>query len=272
MSGIGVIFLLATIGYQVLVIDEIGTKAQVLRISHQDVEWKTILDLESFGERCSWEQQKKTCSYLQNRISELGYFPKIHTYRHQGKEWQNILLTFSNYQEKAPKIIAIAHYDSKNWDGCQDCPGADDNGSGVLVLLKLAELLKETRLNKTVELVFSSNEEFGQKGSAAYVSDLKAKGEIILGAINVDIVGYNRPLAIFSADVIAALREKFTFERKIKILLKCGYNAAYFLFNHNLTLKLTGRQAERNLMPDPSYIETDPILKKVKFIIDDDCE
>jgi len=152
-----------------------------------------------------------------------------------------------------------------------NCPGADDNGSGVMVLLKLAEWLKSMRLNKTVQLVLSSNEEYGRHGSTAYVADLKRRGNFILSAINIDIIGYNRPFAIFSGDVIDAMKENFTIERKIKILLKESYNAAMFFFHRNRTLKLICRNDDRKLMPDSDYIEKNSVFKKVKFIIDDDC-
>jgi Zn-dependent M28 family amino/carboxypeptidase len=51
-------------------------------------------------------------------------------------------------------VIVGAHYDT-----VYDCPGADDNTSGVAGLLEFARLLKTCRPARTVQFVAFVNEE-----------------------------------------------------------------------------------------------------------------
>jgi Zn-dependent M28 family amino/carboxypeptidase len=68
----------------------------------------------------------------------------------------------------SPKVIIIcAHYDSIMEDANnaeERSPGANDNASGVSVLLKLARILFPFQLNHSIQFVFFSGEEQGYGG------------------------------------------------------------------------------------------------------------
>jgi hypothetical protein len=77
-------------------------------------------------------------------------------------------------------------------------PGANDNGSGVAVLMAAAEALAQEPLTRTqVDVVFFSAEESGLIGSAAYV---KAHRDGLNGAavVNLDMVGSGERLTYVS--------------------------------------------------------------------------
>lgn len=80
-------------------------------------------------------------------------------------------------------IIIGAHYDS-----VKDCPGANDNGSGVAVLLELARLIKDVPSDVEVRFVAFDGEEFFLQGSHYYASNL-SDDEIsrTVGMINFDM-------------------------------------------------------------------------------------
>jgi hypothetical protein len=88
-----------------------------------------------------------------------------------------------------PRVVVGAHYDT-----VKGTVGADDNGSGVAMLLELARQFKEDPI--PVEFVFFVNEEppyfsTGLMGSAAYFKDIEAKGlERYVQFINLDCVGF----------------------------------------------------------------------------------
>ncbi|MBG7601645.1 MAG: M20/M25/M40 family metallo-hydrolase [Gammaproteobacteria bacterium] len=96
-------------------------------------------------------------------------------------------------------IVIGAHYDhlGLGWPDVRDGnlgkthPGADDNASGVAVLLELARALgKDFKPERNIVLVAFSGEEAGRRGSKHYVERFKANpADKIIGMINLDTVG-----------------------------------------------------------------------------------
>jgi acetylornithine deacetylase/succinyl-diaminopimelate desuccinylase-like protein len=141
--------------------------------------YQTMVEMQSFGNRTTWEKQDQVAAFLYNKIKslnnlEVGY----HFYVSEGKTWKNVVARLPG--RKHPEVVYLfcAHYDSHpaGWEAQRFAPGADDNGSGVAVLLEGARRLAENPGGNTVEWLFFPNEEQGHKGSLAYVQDLKAKG------------------------------------------------------------------------------------------------
>jgi Zn-dependent M28 family amino/carboxypeptidase len=87
---------------------------------------------------------------------------------------------------KAPVTIVAAHYDS-----VPDCPGADDNGSGVAVMLELARALRDR--DRPVGFIGFNAEEDGLLGSRDFVKNgaglLRAP---IRGAHVLEMVGFRK--------------------------------------------------------------------------------
>ena len=84
------------------------------------------------------------------------------------------------------RIIIGAHYDIVSVS-----PGADDNASGVAVLIELAHLLKTTaELNCDVELVSYDMEEVGLWGSRYHARKLKNQNVNVACMLCLDMVGY----------------------------------------------------------------------------------
>ena len=91
-----------------------------------------------------------------------------------------------------PAVIVGAHFDADRLDDGTLSQGAVDNAAGVLVLLRVAETLREVALAGTVHVVFFDMEELGLLGSRAYVQSLDpAPGAVM---VNVDIVAYGDTL------------------------------------------------------------------------------
>ncbi|HZR46169.1 MAG TPA: M28 family peptidase, partial [Candidatus Manganitrophaceae bacterium] len=86
----------------------------------------------------------------------------------------------------AQKILVIgAHYDT-----IPDSPGADDNASGLAVLLEVARVLSPLRGKLTLQFVAFSLEEEGYLGSDHYVRQVRRNKIPLWGAIVLECVGY----------------------------------------------------------------------------------
>jgi len=92
-------------------------------------------------------------------------------------------------------LIVSAHYDHVGEQGGKIHPGADDNGSGSMGLLALAEALTEYGpMRRTVLLMWVSGEEKGLWGSAAWTKKpLLPEGMRAVCDINIDMIGRNAP-------------------------------------------------------------------------------
>jgi hypothetical protein len=92
-------------------------------------------------------------------------------------------------------LIVSAHYDHVGEQGGKIHPGADDNGSGSMGLLALAEALVEYGpMRRSVLLMWLSGEEKGLWGSAAWTRDpLLPPGARAVCNLNIDMIGRNAP-------------------------------------------------------------------------------
>lgn len=86
-------------------------------------------------------------------------------------------------------IMIMAHLDSVG----KNFAGADDNASGIAVLLEVARVLKDYGNKKTLRFFATNGEEGGLYGAEHYAQLLKKNGDIkkLVLAINMDMVGYN---------------------------------------------------------------------------------
>jgi aminopeptidase N len=107
-------------------------------------------------------------------------------------------------------IIVGAHYDhlGRGWPDARDAlrgqlhPGADDNASGVAVLLELARnLVADTGGSRNLVFIAFSAEECGRLGSQHYVAYPRFPSAKIRGVINLDTVGrlFDGKIAVHAA-------------------------------------------------------------------------
>ena len=109
----------------------------------------------------------------------------------------NVIGTLQGADPEAGYYIIGAHYDaigarSRTWDWRTDpAPGADDNGSGVALVLESARVLAGQEFPWSIRFVAFTGEELGLLGSRDYVARVVEADDTILGVLNFDMLGYN---------------------------------------------------------------------------------
>ena len=111
------------------------------------------------------------------------------------------LLEGSDPRLKDEWVIVSAHYDHNGADGAQIFNGADDNGSGTVALVEIAEAYalaaKEGRRPKRSVLFAAWNsEERGLLGAWAYTEQPLAPLKTIAAVLNMDMIGRNEEMPI----------------------------------------------------------------------------
>ncbi len=144
------------------------------------------------GERNIWhpEALEKSALYIEQTLSDLGFAVSRLPYHAGGLEVRNLEIRLPGTARPGEIVLAGAHYDS-----VADCPGADDNASGVAGILEIARLLKGRRFARTVVLAAFVNEEppffqTAQMGSAVYAAAARQRGDKIVAALSLETIGY----------------------------------------------------------------------------------
>lgn len=120
-----------------------------------------------------------------NHFTGLGLTTSLDPFTYSGSTYKNVVAVMPGTVHSNDIYIIGAHFDSVN------CPGADDNASGVAGIMEAARVLARFDFKATLAFIAFDLEEEGLIGSAAYASAAKARGDTILGMISLDMIAYN---------------------------------------------------------------------------------
>lgn len=130
----------------------------------------------------------------------------------------------------SPADMARVGEQPGRWDWTRHpAPGADDNGSGVSVVLESARVLSAAQpFPWGIRFIAFSGEELGLWGSRHYADAAEARGDHILGVLNFDMVGFNdladrlelvsNPSSIWLVDLMRASNERYDIGLQIDVL------------------------------------------------------
>ena len=133
---------------------------------------------------------KKTEKYITSYFENIGLEVKQQRYKYDNYDIANVIAG-SQKNLLSPKYYVIgAHYDS-----VPETYGADDNASGIAVLLELARYTIQEKISLPVRFVAFTAEEpptfnTHHQGSKVFVKSVNKKKDEILGAIILEMVGY----------------------------------------------------------------------------------
>lgn len=123
-------------------------------------------------------------NYIEKEFKSLGLSVESDRFVYYGKTYRNIIARAGDAQ-RAPFIILGAHFDS-----VPGSPGADDNASGVAVLLEAARILSGMRLRSQVIFCAFNLEELNMIGSAHFAKKLKSEGASVAAMVSLEMLGY----------------------------------------------------------------------------------
>lgn len=105
----------------------------------------------------------------------------------------NVIATLKGTDPSDNRIFIISgHLDSRNKDVMDTdgiAPGANDDASGVAVVIEAARILAKSNFSATILFVAFAGEEEGLKGATYLADKLKADERNIVAVLNNDIVG-----------------------------------------------------------------------------------
>lgn len=167
---------------------------------------------EKIGGRWSGtEKEAQTAQYIETEFVNMGYEPEVTSFSRMGWTEDENSAMFNSANVMAVKqggstqvMVVGAHYDS-----AEDGLGADDNASGVGILLELAKHLKDVATPYTIHFVAFGAEEAGMLGSQNYVDNLSADQiKNTIGFINLDSFIAGDITYVYGNEAEPALRDR----------------------------------------------------------------
>ncbi len=138
------------------------------------------------------EALEKTAIWLESTLGSgnIGYPIKRQVYEVKDKAVRNLIAEMPGTTRRDEIVVIGAHYDT-----VPNCPGANDNGTGVAGLLSLARAFAGDPQERTIRFVAFVNEEppyfhTEDMGSVHYAKRCKADGDNIVAMLALDSIGY----------------------------------------------------------------------------------
>ncbi|MCI3278600.1 M20/M25/M40 family metallo-hydrolase [Streptomyces cylindrosporus] len=141
-----------------------------------------LAELRSYAADSGGRMTAELQSYVQEPASRIPTATRI----------TNVVATLRGSVTPERVYVVSGHYDSRVtdvMDATSDAPGADDDASGVAVVLELARVMAKRRPAATIVFAAVAGEEQGLYGSTYLAQQLKAAGTDVQGMFTNDIVG-----------------------------------------------------------------------------------
>ncbi len=123
-------------------------------------------------------------NYIQQTLAQWGTV-ETHEFTIKARQHSNLILNLPGRQPHLAPIVIGAHY-----DGVPGSPGADDNASGVAVLLELARYFHQHPAHRSLQLIAFDLEEYGLLGSAVYAKQMAKNQQKIHLMLALEMLGY----------------------------------------------------------------------------------
>ncbi|CUS02999.2 putative Peptidase M28 [Candidatus Promineifilum breve] len=165
-----------------------------------------VRQLEGFGTRNAFsDTQSETFGIGAARRWIFNEFVRVGNGR-LTVEFQDFPLSYNGYTAEQSNVVAtlpgkgngngvliiMGHYDNRPpdvTDGASRATGANDNASGIALLLETARVMSSRDWNQTIIFLATSAEEQGSFGARFYAENAFMEGKNIISALNYDAVG-----------------------------------------------------------------------------------
>ena len=182
---------------------------QLLPQMNADSLHQTVLDLQNFGSRFALRAggNREVAEYLVQRLNNYGIPAAIDSFYKAGHHWlagdydqwfYNVKGVLTSPEPIDDSIVIVgAHLDAISYNHetyalLEAAPGADDNASGVAVMIELARICHANNLlfHRTIHFMGFDGEELGLYGSSYDAQTRAAAGDKIAVMLNNDMVSF----------------------------------------------------------------------------------
>ncbi len=110
-------------------------------------------------------------------------------YRYYAFKGTNVIIDIGNLKSKKHIILSV-HFDVVNGS-----PGANDDASGIAILVDVIDKLKKLNLKNKVRIIFFDDEEIGRFGSISYIKKYGLKD--LLAVYHLELCGYGDSIGLW---------------------------------------------------------------------------
>lgn len=210
--------------------------------------------------------------YVYYKFMEYGYSPYFSSIRYPAPgsnfDLETIYAIKIGRTKPDEVVVFAASHDSKEKDSLG--PGANENGSGLSVMLEASRIFKNVETERTI--IFVSFDDWAQTGRGNYLLDSlvqNAKGNLL--GIGLDMIGYygGQPISVCSDDTTIS-RNLINAFFKIADIIKYPYplikkrlpGTPFFVFADN---NYEGVYFIRNFPPSPPYLANTDIFANLEL-------
>jgi len=142
----------------------------------------------SFGFKKAESQNASNAAiWIKSEFEEMGLFNYFDNWKFPRFKSKNVVAVHNGSNPDSDAVIIIcAHYDTTGGS-----PGAIDDGTGIALMLTIANITKSASFNHTIRFVATACEEVGCYGSFADAKKAYWENENIYAVLNIDAIGFD---------------------------------------------------------------------------------
>lgn len=166
-------------------------QAEIAALRTRLMEHVRVLGVE-IGERhlARPESLQAAARYIREVWTRQGWSVSEERFEAGGRAVANLIVQQTGSARPEEIVVVGAHYDT-----APGTPGANDNGTGVALLLEMSRALKDAPRPRTLRYVAFVNEEppyfFSEHmGSRVHARDARRRGEHIVAMVSLETLGY----------------------------------------------------------------------------------
>jgi hypothetical protein len=129
-------------------------------------------------------------AYIRKTWTDQGFTVRTEAFQVDGRPCENLFIELRGVGRPQEIVLIGAHYDT-----APGTPGANDNGSGVALLLEMSRAFTQAPLQRTLRFVAFTNEEpphffTEDMGSRVHARNARQRGEAIMAMVSLETIGY----------------------------------------------------------------------------------
>jgi hypothetical protein len=142
----------------------------------------------SFGfKEAGSENANNAAEWIKSEFEEIGLYTYFDHWKFPKYKDKNVIAINNGTDPTSDAVILIcAHYDTAG-----ESPGAIDDGTGIALMLAIANITKDASFNHTLRFIAAGCEEKGCYGSFADAKKAYWNDENIITVFNIDCIGFD---------------------------------------------------------------------------------